>query len=541
MKRFLLFLSAVLVAITAGAYDFTEITIGDEYTTAASGTDYYCYTAESNGTFTITIASAATVAIYTDENLEEQVYTRADGGINWDCTYDMTANTTYYISITVKSTKTDLTYTFSFTAVWTANNANLTFDPADGEELTELTAITVGYKGENITTNFMAFSYDDIEVYKDGEKQTMKFSNKNFDDDGTSVTVTLPTAITDEGTYTIIFPSHTFIIITNIGSSGENVPIDEEIHLTYTVKQVAVSQYEFTEITIGDEYTTTAGETDYYCYTAESDGTFTITIAAAATVAIYTDENLEEQVYTKNNGGINWDCTYDMTAGTTYYFTITPMSTKTDLTYTFSFTAVWTANNANLTFDPADGEELTELTAITVGYKGENITTNFMAFSYDDIEVYKDGEKQTMKFSNTNFADDGTSVTVTLPTAITDEGTYTIIFPSHTFIIITNIGSSGENVPIDEEIHLTYYIGDYEQGDDDTEYGSDDDDDDDDDENVDEDEDEDEDDDTGDYDGISAVTVNAAPAAIYTISGQRVKAATAKGIYIIDGRTTIVK
>ncbi len=166
------------------------------------------------------------------------------------------------ISVTIEGTDSEgkllfdssgytmLTYSYTITGEVDADLSDYTFTPADGATVAELDSIVIANTNGIAVSWFVSsfditdedgevvatISADDVVVnYESDEEPDENSGQKGDDSDDSwgnaySVTITLPEAITDDGTYTVTIPYEFFII--GIGDVNTNSP---KITLTYTV------------------------------------------------------------------------------------------------------------------------------------------------------------------------------------------------------------------------------------------------------------------------------------------------------------------
>ncbi len=196
---------------------------------------------------------------------------------------------------------------------------------------------------------------------------------------------------------------------------------------------------------------------DYYVYTPEKDGLLSINSTALDELAIYTDEDLaEEPVYDEKGGSGEHTYTYEMKAGTTYYFTMNFTDAATGC-YMATYAPVWDGNEAAFYFSPVNGCKVDKLETFTVGYYYGSLAPNEGGFDYEDLVVTNESGETVTTVKSLETKDD--CVVVTLNDAIETEGTYSLIFPTRTFVDNSRAGGNDGPYIFTEEVHVSYLVG----------------------------------------------------------------------------------
>ncbi len=376
-----------------------------------------------------------------------------------------------------------------FAATWaqaadTGAGATVTLDPADGETVQSLGAITISAGGVLMEANWDDFDVSDIVVFDKARNVVAHGADFDYEEDGnevkTSYTITLDNTIVDEGNYTYQIPAGFFYIggLDNMSETmSATVYVDgslakpgEEVTFTFNPANGATVPA-LQEIVVGYDGDITCSW-NYMGGVTVTDGNGN-TVATDASADVYEPDDWSEPL-----GPVTITLTERVTAAGDYtvtfpagYFIYGNKNLDSpELSITVTVDGSEAGASATVTLDPADGETLQSLGTITISAGGVLMEANWDDFEVSDIVVFDKARNVVAHGADFDYEEDGnevkTSYTITLDNTIVDEGYYTYEIPAGFFYIggLDNMSETmGATVYVDgslaepgEEVEYTY-------------------------------------------------------------------------------------
>lgn len=399
----------------------------------------------------------------------------------------------------------DLTYT-----VYTASNSfDFDTDPLEGSTLNEISSIKITTKaGRNASTyGISSTSNPEKEIWiekKDGSKvATAKVVDiVPSGDEPSGFYITFSPAITEAGDYNVLLGDSTYYV-----GEGDNAePNGSKVSLPYTIIAAPTATLAPVEVTPASESTVESLKTITLLFNEDIYGVESpVTALNKATrqsvtgviVPSTTDNKtaivtLDEEITADGDWTVTipqgvvgdktwWDS--DLLTGT--------VNAALNLYYT-----VGKASETTVVADPADGSTVTSLGTITLTWpEGTEVGIGNGMISFLDASGAQVKRVDAMQYYVDPDNWDEICHIVTIEANITENGTYKMVVPAGYFVIN---GADGE------EMTFTYTVGE--------------------------------------TDGISGINADAeGTPTIFTIGGQKVAKANQSGLYIINGKKTVVK
>lgn len=407
----------------------------------------------------------------------------------------------------------DLEYT-----IYTASkNYDFDMDPLEGSTLNEISSIKITTKAgrSSATYGITATSNPDKEIWieKDGKKiataKVIDIETANSEE-ASGFYITFSPAITEAGSYEVVLGDSTYYV----GEGYNAEPNEKPVRLAYTIIAAPTQTIKLLEADPANESTLESLKTitvtfDQDIYGSESPitalnqstrTTITGIIVPSMTNSKQAIITLDKQLTTSDAGTWdgNWTVTIpagivgDKTWDESDYMT-GAVNAQAQLYYTIGSGS---SEESIVTADPSDKSTVTSLKTITLTFVNYESAGNGMT---EELATVTDGNGTVLQSFDCNkpeFGAEWNQMVVSLTDKITADGTYTISFPEGFFTLNDTTNSPA--------FTLTYYIGDAA--------------------------------------GISGINTDAeGTPTIFTIGGQKVAKANQSGIYIINGKKTVIK
>ncbi len=412
-----------------------------------------------------------------------------------------------YVQTAGKYGRYMLANTYSFTLSKSIDNYDFLATPLPGSTVKTLSTIQCVTKpGADNSTSAIVYGNDanrHVWIKNEQGDSLAQATVKSIDN---GIEITFEPAITEAGNYTVVINDSVYYV----GEGFNALPNEYKVEIPYTVIGEAQTTLKPATVTPADESTVESLKTitltfdeDVYGETKvltlynmaarkQYDATLKFNDADRRTVTIELENELTDA------GGYLLEIPTN-TWGDKTWFDSGFLSGKTNPALTYSFDIGGEADN-DVTTDPAAGTKVDQLKKIVITWtKADEAGTAAGKAWIEDASGNKVAENDLW------WGDEFNQLVFACPTAITADGTYTLVIPAGSVIV-----DSEENTT---EYRFTWTIG------------------------------------NGAATGINGVVAEGAKADVYTVNGVRVKANATqddlkkltKGVYIVNGKKIVVR